>query len=214
MKTGRTLQELAAEIERQSASKRDFLADTHELTLLTVGEGSELHLPGSGEFPLRTLANEQIADHLDIPRRYYSLLRQSHPALLDLNVNRLFRDLPRRRMVRTLDGEVRAFLSDRYRRLDNDDLAEAILPVLGEIPDVQFPSTEITDTRLYIKAVAPRVAGEVRKGDVVRAGVVISNSEVGMGALLVQPLVYRLVCLNGMIAGEASRRCHVGRQID
>jgi hypothetical protein len=79
---------------------------------------------------------------------------------------------------------------------------------------VEFASTEITDSRLYIKAVAPRVAGEVRKGDVVQAGVVISNSEVGLGALVVQPLVFRLVCLNGLIAEGATRRYHVGRQVD
>jgi hypothetical protein len=159
MKTGRTLQELAAEIERQAASKHDFLADTRELTMLTVGSTSELHVPGSGEFPLRRLPHDQVADHLGIPRAYYSRLRQAHPALLDLNVNRLFRDLPQRRMVRTLDGQV-------------------------------------------------------RKGDFVQAGVVISNSEVGLGALVVQPLVYRLVCLNGMIADTATRRYHVGRQVD
>jgi hypothetical protein len=215
VKTGRTLQELAAEIERQSATKRDFLVDTSEhLTMLTTADGSELHIAGCDEFGLRPLAHEQIADYLDIPRKFYGRLREGHPALLDNNVNALLRHEPKRRMVRTLDGQVRAFLSDRYRRLDNDELAEAILPVLGEIPDVQFPSTEITETRLYIKAVAPRVTGEVRQGDFLQAGVVISNSEVGMGALLVQPLVYRLVCTNGMIAGTATRRFHVGRQVD
>jgi len=164
MKAGRTLHELAPEIERQSAGKRDFIVDTSEhLTMLTTSDGSELHIAGSGEFAFRPLAHEQVADYLDIPRKFYSRLREGHPALLDHNVNALLRHQPKRRMVRTLDGKVRAFLSDRYRRLDNDELAQAILPVLGEIPGVQFPSTEITETRLYIKAVAPRVSGEVRR---------------------------------------------------
>src|SRR5215472_7865587 len=45
VKAGRTLQELAAEIERQSASKRDFIVDTCEhLTMLTTTDGSELHI--------------------------------------------------------------------------------------------------------------------------------------------------------------------------
>jgi Domain of unknown function (DUF932) len=214
MKAGRTLQELATEIARQSAGKRDFLADTRDLAMLTTRAGSKLRIATRAVCGLRPLVHEQIADYLDIPRKFYGRLRDAHPELLDHNVNALLRHEPKRRMVRTLDGQVRAFLSDRYRRLDNDELAEAILPVLGEIPDVEFPSTEITETRLYIKAVAPHVTGEVRKGDFVQAGVVISNSEVGMGALLVQPLVYRLVCTNGMIAGTATRRFHVGRQVD
>ncbi|MBL0089244.1 MAG: hypothetical protein IPP44_22195 [Ideonella sp.] len=38
-------------------------------------------------------------------------------------------------MVRTLDGQARAFLSDRYRRLDNYDLCEHVLPMLQRLPD-------------------------------------------------------------------------------
>jgi hypothetical protein len=42
--------------------------------------------------------------------------------------------------------------------------------------------------------------------------VVISNSEVGLGAVSVQPLVYRLVCTNGMVVNDfGERRAHVGR---
>jgi len=40
--------------------------------------------------------------------------------------------LPDRRMVRIMDGNVRAFLSDRYRRLDHLELCTAVLPVINE----------------------------------------------------------------------------------
>lgn len=47
----------------------------------------------------------------------------------------------------------------------------------------------------------------------VQAGVVISNSEVGLGAVSVQPLVYRLACTNGMVICDmGQRKNHVGRQ--
>ena len=60
--------------------------------------------------------------------------------------------------------------------------------------------------------VTPRVEYEIAPGDVVQAGIVISNSEVGCGTLAVQPLVYRLICRNGMIASDhALRKTHVGR---
>ncbi|MDQ6772202.1 MAG: DUF932 domain-containing protein [Candidatus Dormibacteraeota bacterium] len=155
-----------------------------------------------------------MAEHLSIPRAYCERLRRDHPSLLDENVNRLFRAELATRMARTLDGQARAFLSNRYRRLDHEDLAEAILPVLGAIPGVEFPSTEITHSRLYIKAVAPRAEGEVTVGDAVQAGVVISNSEIGLGALSVSPMIYRLVCSNGMITGKSFRGYHVGKHID
>jgi hypothetical protein len=68
---------------------------------------------------------------------------------------------------------------------------------------------------MYIQALTPRTEGEVKKGDVVQAGVVISNSETGHGAVSISPLVYRLVCLNGMIANDGRLRAnHVGGRIE
>lgn len=225
MKAGMSLQDLAREIDRQAESKQDFVTSTEDLTLLTprlgdeenIGGGGppELHLPeGHGEFPLTEHAQRQLADRIGIPFKLWDRFRSAHPDLLDHNVNTLFRREPARRMVRTLDGQARAFLSDRYRRLDYQELSHAVFPILAGIPDVQIASAQITEQRMYIKAVAPRVQAEVKKGDVVQAGVVISNSEVGSGALKVQPLIYRLVCLNGMIAGTALSRYHIGKQVD
>jgi hypothetical protein len=65
---------------------------------------------------------------------------------------------------------------------------------------------------MYIKVVNPRLQAEVVPGDIVQAGVIISNSETGLGAVCIQPLVYRLVCSNGMVVNDArTRRHHVGR---
>jgi len=115
-------------------------------------------------------------------------------------------------MLRTLDGTARAFLNNRYRRIDHMELLQAALPILGEIPGVRFESCRITEDRMYIKAVNPRLRTEVSPGDIVQAGVVISNSETGQGAVNIQPLIFRLVCLNGMTVNDAgTRRNHVGR---
>lgn len=123
-----------------------------------------------------------------------------------------------RRMLRTFHKPhgshvLRAFLSDRYRTIDNADLAEVVLPILAE-PGWTVKSAQITEQRLYIQAVSERVQAEIAVGDIVHAGVVISNSETGAGRLLVEPLIYRLRCTNGMIAGESLRRAHVGRTLD
>ena len=89
-----------------------------------------------------------------------------------------------------------------------------MLPIIMEMQGARFESTQITENYMYIKVVNPRLTGEVRVGDVVQAGVVISNSETGLGAVNIQPLVYRLACLNGMVVNDSStrtRRNHVGR---
>ena len=70
----------------------------------------------------------------------------------------------------------------------------------------------MTDSKMYIKVVNPRITAEIAKGDIVQAGLIITNSEVGHGSVSVRPLIYRLVCLNGMIAEDGSvRKYHVGR---
>lgn len=56
---------------------------------------------------------------------------------------------------------------------------------------------------------------EITEGDIVQAGFVVSNSEIGLGALKVEPLVYRLVCKNGMISKDyAHKKYHTGRNVE
>ena len=213
MRQGRTLQELAAEVMRQAETKRDYLIPSRRLRLASNGQ-SELVLPeDNGVYRVTETCHDQLAGHLDIPGKYYDRLRREHPALLDENVNTLLDARPdlERRMVRTLDGNARAFLSDRYRRLDNYDLLQNVLPELMQ-SELEIRSCEVTDTRLYLKVVSPRLAGEVRVGQVVHFGLWISNSEIGGGACEVAPFSEVLTCTNGAKHTQyGKRRNHVGR---
>jgi hypothetical protein len=219
MKQGKSLQELAKEIERQAQAKKDFIANTSQLEMVNkLGNSGpmcqNLQIGGVGEFEMKELSHRQIGDRLGIPVKYYDRMREEAPDLLSNNVNYWFQCKPEDRMIRTLDGNVRAFLSNRYRRLDNYELMEAVLPVLAEIPQLEIKSCEVTETRLYLKAVTTRIEAELRPGDAVNAGIVIGNSEVGLGAFKVEPMIYRLVCMNGMIAADYSmQKYHVGRKI-
>ena len=213
MKTGRSLEELAAEIERRRDAKHDYLVDTAHLKM-QESEGGPMLVYGDDTFGINRLAHRQIGDRIGVPAKYYDRMLDSAPHLLRENVNHWLAASAEERLIRTLDGNVRAFLSNRYQRIDNEEVAEFILPALAEVPDIQFVSTEITASRMYIKAVTPRVTGEVTVGDEVQAGVIISNSEVGMGAITVSPLVLRLVCTNGMALPDSTyRKNHVGARI-
>ena len=166
---------------------------------------------GIGEYGITNLARHQLAEKLNIPYAYFERMRAEQPELLDRNVNTWLQTDNERRMIRTLDGQVRAVLSDRYRRLDNYDLMVNVLPILQMLPDVRFESVELTETKMYIKIITPRVEYEIAPGDFVQAGIVLTSSEVGHGMLSVQPLVYRLVCRNGLIASDrALRKAHIG----
>ncbi|MES2088856.1 MAG: DUF932 domain-containing protein [Pseudomonadota bacterium] len=218
MRSGRSLADLARELERQLHSKKDLVVPSSLLRHDTDDRGeTRLVIDESGKpmpYGVMPLARRQLADKLKIPYAYFERMRAEQPVLLDRNVNTWLQSEDDRRMIRTLDGNVRAVLSDRYRRLDNFDLAESVLPILQQLPEVRFESVELTETRMYLKCVTPRLKVEMAPGDVVQAGVVISNSEVGQGTLSVQPLLFRLVCRNGLIASDrALRKTHVGRAL-
>jgi len=221
MKTGLSLGELAAKIELQRASAVDLVATTGMLHMqsdasLLVPDSEEaggVHTRASRD--IQPIAHRQIGEHVGIPAKYYDRMKVEAPDLLAANVNHWFHDEPEKRMVRIMDGNVRAFLSDRYHRIDNWAVAEAVLPALAEFPGLVIRSTQITERKMYIKATLPALQREVKRGDVVEAGVSITNSEVGYGRYVVSPLIYKLVCLNGMIVNDAKlARTHLGSRID
>jgi hypothetical protein len=216
MMKGLTLQQLAAKIEGQKALKKDYIADTAGMKIILDGIANtpKLVIPKQGEFNILSTGHDQIAAKVDVPRKYYARMLEKSPALLANNINTWFKLEPEKRMVRTLGPDMRALLSSRYQRIENESIVEAIMPILMGIPDVKIVSCEVTERRLYIQAVAPRVQGEVKKGDVIQSGVVISNSEIGYGAVTVANMDWRLICLNGAISASKFRAYHIGRNIE
>lgn len=220
MKTGKTLIELAQTLQDIKDNAKDFLVPTAKLSMKEDGTLAFSNGKTHGVIP-NNYAHGQVAGYTGVPKTYYDRLLGENRALLAKNVNHglakqaeeLGRNgKPETRMLRTYKDGVRAMLSSSYRRLDSYDLCKEVLPVLAD-NRFEVVSSEITDTRLYIKALTPKVKAEITKGDVVQYGLVISNSDVGAGSVRVEPLVFRLVCLNGMIANTAIKKFHVGRNM-
>lgn len=219
MKQGfKTVQDLYQKLEEQRENRKDMIADTRSLIINSVDGISSLSVSTGDDvvsYVVSDVAHRQIADRLGIPFKYYDRMRLEYPALLDRNINGWLMKNPEKRMLRTMDGRLRAFLSDRYRRLDNLELVDHVLPVIAQMKGCSIESCDITETHLYMKIINRTMKAELTPGDVVQAGFVISNSEIGLGALKVEPLVYRLVCRNGMISKDlAHKKYHAGRQVE
>ena len=208
MKTGRDLREVLVELQRQQEAKRDYISPASSLALKSDGHTLTM---GDKDFSTTDLFHRQVASSLNIPARYYDLMQREKPALLAANVNTWFSDRDQSYMVRSLDGTARALLSDRYRRIDNLEVMTAILPLFAGVEGMEVMSAEVTDTKCYVKVVDHR--REVTcVNDIVQFGMVFSNSEVGLGAVSVQPLLYTLRCTNGLIINSlGERKTHVGR---
>ena len=174
MKQGKTLQELGRELQRQRLNRQDFLPDTRSIEMESHSYGSN---DKSLSFTVGNNAHQQIAARLNIPYKYYQKMQSYAPNLLDQNVNEWFGKNTEQRMIRVLDGNVRAFLSDRYRRLNNLELCAAVLPVINEMKNSVIENCKVTPTHFYLKVVNRRLKAEVRVDDVVQAGFVGLNSQ-------------------------------------
>jgi hypothetical protein len=212
MIAGKTLPDLARELERQRANTKDFIVNTRKLQM--IGDAVPVLSAGGQSFGIRQTAHEHLTDLTGIPKKYYDRMKAEAPQLLADNVNHWFQARGTPQMVRTLDGGARALLSDKYRRIDNWQIASAALPVLSEIPGLKVISSEITERRMYLFAATDRIQGDVKVGDVVQMGLRISNSEVGYGMISVAPTLLRLRCLNGMTIDEGAMKSrHVGKRL-
>lgn len=217
MKTGLSLTEMARKIEGLAELKHDLIVRTADTKVEIVNEAPSIVAPqGAGVYPILPTTHRQIGTYTKIPAEYYDRMLRDNPLLLTDNINAWFQRFPveDRRMLRTLGGDARAWLSNSYQRIEHEEIAQAALPVIMNLPQVQIVSCEITDRRLYIHWVVPTIQGEVKVGDVVQAGGILANSETGFGAVSVSGLTWRLRCLNGMKTSDTFRRAHLGAKQD
>jgi len=221
MKEGRTLAQVAKQIQSDAKARHDFRVPTDKLKFNANGNELDVEFTVKRDRYYAMPTNHclrQICQRSKIPAVYVDQMLEGngqHSKLLADNINYWWMNKPESRMLRTLlNGSqiARAFLSERYRPLENSDLAAAVLPKLEQL-DVEILSCEVTEKRLYIQAATPKIEAKL-VGDRVRAGCVISNSEVGAGSLGLDELLYYLACRNGMVAQRVMGRHHIGRRTD
>ena len=98
MKTGRTLVELAQELQRQRSTKVDY--DASSLRMEARKDGM-IQLAGQGNFGINSNAHSQFADKLNIPKKYYDTMRENAPELWATNLNYWFKNNPKGRKNNT-----------------------------------------------------------------------------------------------------------------
>ena len=225
-----TLMSLMQTVKDQAARVRDFTVPTDQMVMLTRDESSndsqsnvtQIVLEKQGGEPTRhfavnDVALDQIAQKANLDVRTARRVQQNYPRQFDSLVNAIWQKEPSVRMLRTFDspatpnqGVVRAVVSDKFKTFDNSDLLESALPQLIDSPaQWQVVTGSVTDRRLYLRLKSNAITGQAAVGDIMANGIMLSNSEVGMGSVSVAQLVWTLACLNGMQSEKRSRHSHV-----
>ena len=221
--------ELLARVVAEDRRKHDVIADTRSMSVITPegdDESKDVRVlldgqDGLSEFVMTDHALGQVSTDLGIPKRYFDRMKDDAPELFKSNVHHWLYNEPKARMLRGYTNESgpmtgRAWMSDKFRRLDNIEIARTLLPEFDNLGTaVQFHQAAITESRLYIRALFPAIERDVKKvGDTVRWGVEIKNSEIGAGSLTISGFMLVLQCTNGMTATKALNARHVGKRED
>lgn len=214
--------EFVDEIKRQSNDARDYIVSGQSDDFNFTDGGFKLGGDVNEHFKTNGHCDSLIASKLGIPIKYFRKMRSISPELLEYNVNHWLsvstdkHERPQRWQFRTLDGVGRAFLSDSYMPIDNLEMVSALSPMLIS-ENLKIRESALTDRYMYIKALTDkhvRDIGTREVGDIVQAGCIIGNSEVGAGSYYVQGFFYRLSCKNGLITQVGMKRKHIGRKLD
>lgn len=235
---------LVQELERISKTKKDYVVPS---TKLWVGQhpsqdgtivatvASDGYLPPS-VYDIGPVAHEQFAQKTDIPIKYYRRMLADAPQLVGQNVNHWLSAQPKNYLVRTLDGHIRAVLSDKYWAIDNYDVLFHVAKT-GRDLNAEVTHLALTDERLHIRLIQPdfkaKITGGVEAwnnrpggggsayqiedddgGDYVFGGIVARNSEVGRGGFTVEFVIYRAKCRNLLVVGKSLRQVHLGGTLE
>lgn len=203
-------------LEIQRKSRKDIIADTTHMSFSHLDGISKLSVKSEGfseEYTLTNVAKHQLAQRLQIPWYYYTRMEEMVPDLLVANVNRWLKHNREPRLLRTMDGRIRAFLSHQYRRIENLEVLEHVLEAANSRDDMEPMSMAVTENYMYVKFVCKSFEAEVNVGDIVKCGFSVVNSEIGLSSLQVHSLIFRLVCSNGLVVaehGNGYRQVHRG----
>jgi hypothetical protein len=201
------LDELREHLNTLKTRQRDVVTNTRELAM--TPDNGALMVGGSERYNLRDHAFGQVASKLQIPAHY---LRRCDPELRSRNVNRWLREEDRDLMLRIEGNEVRAVLSRSYRTINHTDILGWLESRLGSDTAVRF---ELTEGYLDVQVVGRHETGLPNADrDALHRGLHLRNSEVGLARVQVSAMVYRTICLNGLVMGNgrwAYQRRHVGR---
>jgi len=187
--------------------QRDVVVNTRELAM--APDTGALMVGGNERLSLRDHAFSQIATRLQIPAPY---LRRCEPELRSRNVNRWLREEDRDVLLRVEGEEVRAVLSAGYRTVNHLDILGWLESRLGADTPVRY---ELTESYLDMQVIGRHESGLSHADrDALHRGLHLRNSEVGLARISISALVFRTICLNGLVMNSgrwAYQRRHVGK---
>ncbi len=177
----------------------------------------EVTAGGSG-LVLHDHALTQIAQRLDMPiATVRELQERAQPWSQELLAHSLTEHARNvwapsdRFLARAVGGQLRGFLSDKFRRIDCRPILDVLI---GETQKVGAMITDavVSDVRASVRFLLPRVL-EIAPSEFVALGMEWTNSDYGKGKNALSAFLMRVWCLNGAILSQELAQIHLGGRL-
>lgn len=212
----------------------DMVMNTETLNFTVVDKRVALVRNGNEPQSLHRHAVRQLVERstvLNVPflDRLTSLAGNGSDWAEDLlahNLRESYRHTRDRVLIRSVKNEVRAVLSDSYRRLDSGQLIVAFMEAANELGAVPFSAygaavgipnaadygIRSTDLWWEIRVALPHLFEPV-SGQIFLYTLVLRSSDYGAGKVSLSLGVVRVKCLNGMVGIDALGIVHLGERL-
>jgi len=198
------------DIQEEFRLRRDIIVKPDALNF-NVNGGITVDILGHDEpFNFTGHAKSQLLARAGIPVQYADkLIDLGETDLLTENLNKMSRRLfPDGAMMRHINKEIRAVLSNKYKRRDASLYFENFLTATRNAGYVPYTGT-LSSKWYNIAMILPQVYNP-REGEYLVFGISIQTSDYGAGALKIELVVLRISCRNLMKGMSAMRSIHSG----
>lgn len=211
-------------IEREGNLLNDYVvpvAKNSQVKFMNNDSKVRIVIPDAGDFTIHPHAIGQMAEKLGISGAKY--LRELADGKNEWQVNLAAKILNEHTahtdrnkvLVREVGGEVRAFLSDRYKRYSSSELFAQFIHASKNL-GLKLYDAYADDLKAYVEMVGTELL-EISFDNAPKTYVVfgarLRDSQFGAGMLELKLFMVQVVCLNGMTRDSVLKEIHRGKEL-
>ena len=196
------------QMEKENQFKRDEVLDFSTLrmnpnaTLSTVDNRLS-------DYRMTEWATNQLCQRLNIPFNFYA--DECDNEMREFNVNKQMQKIQEHDLMLRLreNGDekfIRAIVSKKYSKFDNHEILNLVKEYLDASKmDYEIAMWHYDGDGFHLRITFNHLTTQIGttpdgQEDIHKVGIHIMNSEVGKSAVRIIPMVYRLVCTNGLMS--------------
>lgn len=206
-KMGEQLEDFVAPIGTENTGKNPMSFSSNGVVSMNIEKN---------KFKMHPHAVSQLGQKLGVPTKYIKDLaygdeqwqRDLAADILQKHGDNTDRQ---RLLLRSVGGEIRGVLSDKYRRFSTTEVMASFYTAAGAQGAVAWKA-EMTDTKVFTEVIVPKVFQIPTENgvEVMVFGASLSNSDFGAASLQIKTFMMKVVCLNGMTRSNMLRSVHLG----